>query len=127
MAAEHMQQKVDNPESTSHGAKRRSPDLRLINGGPFQYDSLEAGRHDFRLIEVEAGTDKDLVCCTMCPMNFFLYPKYETISCVWGNPDTRGTIRVNNKMTTVPVNTANALRRVRLPNKDRVYQTQVKV
>ncbi|OQN95137.1 hypothetical protein B0A48_18814 [Cryoendolithus antarcticus] len=86
------------------------------------YYPLNAKAQETRLLVLEAGMDKQPVCCKVyvAPLLSDPKPQYETVSYVWGDARSRSTIVVNGSRKNVPANCERVLRRMRLASASHV-------
>ena len=86
------------------------------------YNALNAKRKEFRLLEVYAGEPKDRVKCrlSVAKLAWFSHLRYESISYSWGNPKVLSEIEIDGIRTKMPASSVAAVRRMRLPNRERV-------
>lgn len=80
-----------------------------------RYESLEASRKQFRLLQVFPGQASDTIRCSLKTFDLAgpTQPRYETISYCWGHNNKVKEIYINHKRVTVPQSCFSALRRVR--------------
>ena len=86
------------------------------------YQPLDEDRKEIRLLLVKAGQESEEICCEL--QQAFLtsdpLPQYETISYSWGTSKATGNIVLNGKRRKVPASSKAAIKRMRLPDTDRV-------
>ncbi len=86
------------------------------------YTPLSRKLKEIRLIAVgSAAAIEDALQCTLTcvSLNALPKPRYETISYVWGNPEDRSSIIINNTVLDVPTSAKRALQRMRCTDRDR--------
>jgi len=86
------------------------------------YRKLDPEKNEFRTLLVKAGEHKDDIYCELQHVSFQndMKPPYETISYVWGDPTTRGTVYLQGRKTDVPASSERVLRRFRHREADRI-------
>ncbi|CAK1365563.1 unnamed protein product [Cercospora beticola] len=90
------------------------------SGGNTLYEPLHAERKQIRLLTILRGDFGDEVWCTLHIGSLLDACSYETISYAWGDPKHRSSILVNSSSVDVPYSSMAAVRRMRLPDLDRV-------
>jgi hypothetical protein len=86
------------------------------------YQPLDTSRMGIRLLLVKAGKASQMVRCELLAASLTSdpMPRYETISYCWGDPSIKAKIILNGRKTKVPASSEAAIRRMRLPDNDRV-------
>ena len=89
------------------------------------YDALDSGLQQIRLLEIRPSLDdKAPIQSRICHVSLLAHPtpSYETISYVWGSPNRKGWLTMNESNVCPPTSSIEALRCVRLPqsHKDRM-------
>lgn len=84
------------------------------------YSPLSRELEHIRLLVVQAGPKHEDAYCNLRIVSLLDRPMYETISYVWGDAKVRGSIHLNGEPMDVPASSEGAIRRVKLPDKDRI-------
>ncbi|KAK5126892.1 hypothetical protein LTR85_008250 [Meristemomyces frigidus] len=89
---------------------------------PGLYRPLATEQSEFRLLALKLGTWNDRISGTVSHTRLSMWraPKYETVSYTWGDMHERSSITVNGESLGVSAGSMRALRRLRLPDRDRV-------
>lgn len=86
------------------------------------YRLLDSSRREIRLLVVEPGAGDQIVTCSFqywC-IDGMAKPRYETISYVWGDGNTRATIQLQGIAKDVTASSERALRRFRYTDRSRI-------
>ncbi|KAK5170630.1 uncharacterized protein LTR77_005219 [Saxophila tyrrhenica] len=85
------------------------------------YKPLDSGKKEFRILILQAGQHPDIVRANLRIDSVAAEqtPQYETIPYCWGSSDRREQIEVDGHMIQAPASSVDALRRVRLPDRER--------
>jgi hypothetical protein len=88
----------------------------------YQYQPLDRKRKEIRLLVLEPGLGNEIIHCTLehASIDKVPAPRYETISYVCGDPRVKATIVLHGVETETLASSEAALRRMRLPNTQRV-------
>lgn len=76
--------------------------------------------NSIRLLSLEPGSNDGLITCKLEVFSLNEAPTYEALSYVWGNPQPAASILNRGLAQTVTPNLEKALRRLRLPDRERV-------
>ncbi|KAK3642794.1 hypothetical protein LTR56_010620 [Elasticomyces elasticus] len=87
---------------------------------PYEYQPLDPEQKQIRLLELEPGGYDDPLLARLLSVSLDDMPVYNTISYVWGDPSKTSELVICGTRLSVPVNTALALRRMRLDDTVRV-------
>ena len=111
------------PTTTPHVRARRASSLDFSETIYYKYKPLDAKNKEVRLLEVQPVEEDFLpLRCSIqhASLNSDPAPAYETISYVWGNPNTKEFIEIDGTEYSFPASSAAAIRRMRLPNRSRI-------
>ncbi|CAN9409428.1 unnamed protein product [Alternaria sp. RS040] len=97
--------------------KDASPDDVCLTGSVANYHMETTG--DFRILELLRGSFGDPIRCRMRVEAIESNPKYDALSYMWGDPSPTGLIFLDKKPFPVTQSLENALRHVRLQDKER--------
>ncbi|KAK5729793.1 hypothetical protein LTR17_011659 [Elasticomyces elasticus] len=87
---------------------------------PYAYQPLDPEQKQIRLLELAPGEYHDPLLARLLLVSLDDMPVYNTISYVWGDPSKTSELDICDKRLSVPLNTALALRRMRLDDVVRV-------
>ncbi|KAK5720306.1 hypothetical protein LTR15_007580 [Elasticomyces elasticus] len=87
---------------------------------PYAYQPLDPEQKQIRLLELQPGGYHDPLLARLLLVSLDDMPVYNTISYVWGDPSKTSKLVICGKRLSVPLNTALALRRMRLDDTVRV-------
>ena len=95
---------------------------RLYCSRRLLYKKLKDDHKEIRLLCVRGGEQNAPIVCSLrhASLKDDRSPSYETISYCWGDATVTATIEIDNVIVTVPISSAAAIRRTRLPDRDRV-------
>ena|SRR5438045_831816 len=80
---------------------------------PYQYSPFDPKERQIRLVTLEPGAWLDRICCSIDTISFDGQPIYEALSYVWGDPENRRPIQLNDHLFEVTENLWMVLRRLR--------------
>ncbi|KAK3647056.1 hypothetical protein LTR56_008222 [Elasticomyces elasticus] len=86
----------------------------------YAYQPLDPAQKQIRLLELEPGGYHDPLLARLLLVSLDDMPVYNTISYLWGDPSKTSKLLISGTRLSVPVNTALALRRMRLDDTVRV-------
>ncbi|KAK5689840.1 hypothetical protein LTR97_012599 [Elasticomyces elasticus] len=86
----------------------------------YAYQPLDPEQKQIRLLRLEPGGYHDPLLARLLLVSLDDMPVYNTISYVWGDPSTRSEVDISGTRLSVPINTALALRRMRLDDTVRI-------
>jgi hypothetical protein len=101
-------------------AWRRSRGKLTIRRREFKYQPINSERKEFRILVVHpCSSGTPIPHCSVEHASLLDKPEYEAISYCWGDANLRTHIRLNGSLVDVPASSASAIRRMRLPDRDR--------